>query len=371
MASLHRRPRSKFWHAAWRDASGKLHLRSTHETVRAKAMTVALAYEHAERGVRTEAGIRKVLSDILERNTGRALQSRTVRDWFGEWLKGKGDETQARYEGITKAFLKHLGGRADQSLTAITPMDVQSYIESVRSGKVSDKTLVVHLQALKSAFTQARRMQLIESSPADPITVRVESEIQRELFTDAEARMLIDAADGEWKTLLLVGYYTGLRLSTAVTLRWDAVDLTAKTISVQKPGKGGRAVRIPIHDRLHDHLMSIAATDRADECILPDLAGADSGGKAGLSEEFKRIARRAGVDLMEVKRANGHKFCKRTFHSLRHGFVSALANEGVPPEQRRAITGHKTESVHARYTHLETEVLRGAVNRMPALPDNP
>jgi integrase len=333
-------------------------------------MTVALAYEHAERGVRTEAGIRRVLSDILERNTGRALQNRTVRDWFGEWLKGKGDETQARYEGITRAFLKHLGGRADQPLTAITPPDVKSYIEAVRAGKVSDKTVAVHLQALKSAFSQARRMQMIESSPADPIKVEVESEIQRELFTETEAKMLLDAAEGEWKTLLLVGYYTGLRLSVAATLRWDAVDLTAKAITVAKPGKGGRAVRIPMHDRLHDHLMRVAATDRTDDSVMPELAGADSGGKAGLSEEFKRIARRAGVDLMEVKRANGHKFCKRTFHSLRHGFVSGLANEGVAPEQRRAITGHKTESVHARYTHLETEVLRDAINKLPALPDD-
>lgn len=332
-------------------------------------MTVALAYEHAERAIRTEAGIRQVLSDILERNTGQSLRIKTVREWFAEWLPGKGEETKARYTGISNAFMKHLGGRADQPLGGITPSDIQTYIDQLRETKVSDKTLMVHLQALKSAFTQARRMQLIETSPADPIGVKVDDEIQRELFSEAEARMLLDAAEGEWKTLLMLGYYTGLRLSTAAQLRWEAVDLTGKTISVPKPGKGGRAVRIPIHDALHAHLMLRASSDKADAWLMQSLSSAESGGKRGLSLDFKKIAKLAGVDLREVKRPNGHNFCRRTFHSLRHGFVSGLANEGVAPEQRRAITGHKTESVHARYTHLEDEVLRKAVNKLPPIPD--
>ena len=368
MASLHRRPRSKYWHAAWRDVAGKLHFRSTKETNRTKAWNIALAWQHCERSAITEANVRKVLSEILERNTGGALRTPSVRDWFTQWLQTKGEETKARYTGISNAFFAFLGGRADRPLAGIVPAHIQGYIDQLKLTKVSDKTVALHLQALKSAFNRARRMQLLESNPADPITVTVEDEVQRELFSEAEARMLIDAADAEWKTLLLVGYYTGLRLSSAATLPWDAVDLLNKTISIPKPGKRGRPVLLPIHGDLLPHLESIAGTDRTDEHIMPALAGAESGGKRGLSLEFKRIARKAGVDLREITRSNGHKFCKRTFHSLRHGFVSGLANVGVAPEQRRAMTGHKTESVHARYTHLKTETLRTAINKLPSLP---
>ena len=67
--------------------------------------------------------------------------------------------------------------------------------------------------------------------------------------------------------------------------------------------------------------------------------------------------------------ANGHKFCKHPFHGLRQGFVSGLANQGVAPEQRRAMTGHKTDGAHARYTHPETETLRKAVNNLPGSPE--
>jgi len=88
-----------------------------------------------------------------------------------------------------------------------------------------------------------------------------------------------------------------------------------------------------------------------------------------IERKFKEIVIKAGVDLREVTRPNGHKFCKRSFHSLRHGFVSGLANQGVAPEQRRAMTGHKTDGAHARYTHLESETLRTAVNKLPAIPE--
>lgn len=122
----------------------------------------------------------------------------------------------------------------------------------------------------------------------------MDEEVQRELFTEAEAKLILDAAQGEWKTLVLVGFYTGLRLATAAALRWDDLDLAKKTISIRKPGKRGRAVRLPTHEQLHVHLMLIASNDRVDHYVMPTLAGADSGGKRGLSRKFKEIVREAG-----------------------------------------------------------------------------
>src|ERR1035438_7563916 len=127
MASLHKRPRSKYWQAAWRDAGGKLHIRSTKEAVRNKAWEIARGWEQVERNAKTEAQVRKVVSEILHRNTGQNLRTPTVRAWFKEWLKGKGDETKDRYAGVANGLLEHLGARADQPLTGIRPADVQGY----------------------------------------------------------------------------------------------------------------------------------------------------------------------------------------------------------------------------------------------------
>ena len=372
-SSLHRRPRSKYWHASWRDASGKQHMRSTKETNRTKAEEIASGWQHAERKARNEAQIRKVLSEILERNTDQPLRTPSVREFFTEWLANKSEETGKRYAGVANAFYVHLGVRADKALKDVMPKDVEGYVSRMRANKASDKTILLHVQALKSAFNHARRMLLTDMNPADPITVTVEDEEERELFTPDEAKLIIDAAEGEWKTLIRIGYYTGLRLSTAACLLKAAIKMKGPdgcpVIDVPKPGKRGRPVSIPVHnDLIPDLEKALQALPADEEYLLPKLSGTNSGGKRGLSRSFKGIVAKAGVDMREVTRDNGKKFCKRTFHSLRHGSTSGMANKGVSPELRMQITGHKTQREHARYTHIETGVLRDAVNKMPGIP---
>jgi len=53
------------------------------------------------------------------------------------------------------------------------------------------------------------------------------------------------------------------------------------------------------------------------------------------------------------------------FPTLRHSFVSALANAGVSSELRRKLSGHADERSHARYTHHELDTLRAAVGKLP------
>ena len=74
---------------------------------------------------------------------------------------------------------------------------------------------------------------------------------------------------------------------------------------------------------------------------------------------------RAGVDPMTVAGKGTRKFSKRTFHSLRHSFNSALANAGVAEEIRMKLTGHSSKAMNERYTHLQVATLKTAVNTLP------
>jgi integrase len=71
--------------------------------------------------------------------------------------------------------------------------------------------------------------------------------------------------------------------------------------------------------------------------------------------------------MEKVKSAGVRQLSRRTFHALRHSFTSALANQGVAPELRMKLTGHKTEAVHRGYTHHELAKLRAAVEKIPSL----
>jgi len=52
------------------------------------------------------------------------------------------------------------------------------------------------------------------------------------------------------------------------------------------------------------------------------------------------------------------------FHDLRHSAASAMVNAGVPLFTIGAILGHKSRASTGRYSHLETETLRAAIERM-------
>ena len=76
---------------------------------------------------------------------------------------------------------------------------------------------------------------------------------------------------------------------------------------------------------------------------------------------------RAGVDRHRVQVSRRRKFSRKSFHSLRHSFASALANAGVSPELRMRLSGHKSETVHQRYTHVQLEPLKAAIAALPSL----
>lgn len=87
MASVHHRPRSPYFFAAFRGADGRLVLRSTKQTDRAPALAVALELERAaklaKRGELVESQAHDILADIMKRaDTGETLRSVTIAGHF-------------------------------------------------------------------------------------------------------------------------------------------------------------------------------------------------------------------------------------------------------------------------------------------------
>jgi integrase len=83
---------------------------------------------------------------------------------------------------------------------------------------------------------------------------------------------------------------------------------------------------------------------------------------------------RAGIDDGLARKKDGkfgHNVSRLSFHSLRHSFNSAMANDDVPLEIRQKLTGHASEDMNKQYTHLELaklETVRRAVESISRLP---
>ena len=53
-----------------------------------------------------------------------------------------------------------------------------------------------------------------------------------------------------------------------------------------------------------------------------------------------------------------------TLHGLRHSYGSALGNTGAGRDVVRALLGHSSDAMAARYTHLSEGYKRQAVERL-------
>lgn len=375
MASIHRRPDSQYWHAAYFGPDGRRILRSTKQQDRQSAYAVALEFERASklarRGELVEAQAREVLKDIMKRaDIGETIQSASIQSHFEGWLASKrsrkSEATGERYGLAVNAFLKTLGKRASLPLTSLTARDVENFLDSRTAEKLSPATLNLDVKIIGGALNVARRQGLIPTNPAEAVELPEVESVERGTFTPAEVKLLVDVAEGEWKLLIPLAYYTAARLGDCCRMQWDGLDLAGETLTYTQ-SKTGKKVTVPLHPDLLARLNKLAGTDQPEVFILPQLASQRVSGRRGLSETFKKIMRKAGLDLQTVKGAGKRMFSKRTFHSLRHTSNSEMANKGVSAEVRMGVTGHKSAREHQKYTHLEMETRRAAVGKIPAL----
>ena len=377
MASLHKDPRGKspFWYCAFTLPDGRRTFRSTKITDRKQAWEVCLQFEKsAEQGRSgnfTEAQARKVLNNILE-NTGQApMQSETIHDYFTNWVNGKElankPRTAERYRIVVEKFLASLGQKAHRPLGALTVRDLENFRNlSMDEGK-APKTITVEIKILRIVLNVARRQGRITVNPAEAVELPKVVSHTRDVFTPEQVRMLLAAANDEWQTAILAGFYLGARLMDVVNLTWENVDLAGGVITYEQR-KTGKTVTAPLHPDLKNHLFKLAG-DNPRAPLCPTLQKRSVGGRKGLSQTFMLILRDAGIGQQQVKGKGkqGRMFSKLSFHSLRHTFTSALANANVPAEVRQRLTGHADAATHQKYTHLELQPLQAAIATLPSV----
>lgn len=396
MASIHQRSGTDKWHCSFRDSTGKWRFVSTKTADKAEAMAVCARLEtlakqsapkaedtvpaehsgelleaglkliqSAKSGALSEATARDFVNRVLKASgTEAEIAGESARDFFTNWLAGKevgaARDTYLRYRTTVDLFLAGLGKRASLPLSSVRAKDIESFRDA-RLKEVGATTVTDDLKIIRTAFNKARRQGTIHSNPCEAVDFpKAEAQV-REPFTVQEVGLLVAEAPEEWKTTILLGFYAGLRLGDAVRLDWRSVDFE-KGMLTFKAQKTGKQETLPIHPMLAAHLGRIAGDTGGK--ISPSLARLDIAGRSGLSRQFLDIVRKAGLDAgAEEKKREGkrRRFTAKTFHSLRHGFVSSMANAGVSKELRMKLAGHTTEAVAEKYTHREVRILREAV----------
>jgi integrase/recombinase XerD len=409
MASIYKPSNRKHFHTSFHIPTGantsKKVTRSTGETNRKKAQHTADALERAAldevsansersrsimeiitqaqrdalKGTLNAVSGKEYIRQIVKISTGKDAPEYTIGEWVAEWLErkeGKTESTMQAYRTHTAHFLKWLEDRTTNTLESLTVADMRTYRKWLLAGaggkrKASATTAKLKMKVVSSIYIKAMAEGLTNFNPTAALEPLDEGEkLGKKTFTlDEIGKLIASASTVEWKGIITMGTFTGLRLIDCALIEWQDINLKKELIETtpRKTKRKKTVVTIPIHPSLLVYLKERPTPINPATKVFPTLSKLTGAGRNGLSMKFTRIMKNAGVSRGESKDMGGRTIYERSFHSLRHTLTSLLADSNVSPEVRMQILGHKSEDVHAIYTHLDNATLKAAMGGVPEL----
>ncbi len=384
MASLRRKPNSRYYIACFTGVNKKQLQRSTKTTDKKTALKLANEFEDAYRQKRTATQVRKVILDAHEALSGHRLESVTVRDYMDRWTntcKGTvAPRTHEKYETTARQFISYLGTRADDDLMMVTRADIESFRDQVAS-RLSAGSANLARKIICVAFGKAVKDGIISVNPAerhDKIKVGEDKGPRRTLSVE-EITRLLGAADEEWKGIILFGLYTGQRIGDIVRMTWQNVDLLAGTTGEIRfiTQKTKRRMALPIHPVLRLYLENLPAGEDPKAPLFPKanaVIGRTKNGATGtLSNQFRDLLESVGMVEVRAqdnkKRGQGRNVrrvvSEVSFHCLRHTATTLLKSAGGQESVVKEIIGHSSDAVSRLYTHFNVDDLNRLVSLLP------
>ena len=313
----------------------------------AAAVAAFLQHLRVERGLSpaTIAGYGADLTDFgrsAEARTGWAAAPDAALDYLGRLAGGGGPTGRTlrptslrRRTAAMRAFYRF--ALADD----LVAVDVASHLDLPREPRI-----------LPDPLSVADVDRLLAAVDPDAVTAGVEPG-----GPPAAATRLAAAAQAALRdrALLELLYAAGLRISEA--LRLDRDDLDLEGGSVRVIGKGDRERVVPVGD------VAVAWLERYLDAGRPALLAADRsrqgrGGPVFLSARGRRLGRnRAWASVKRAAAAAG--LSQRVSpHTLRHSYATHLLEGGADLRVVQELLGHASISTTQIYTHLTGERIR-------------
>lgn len=231
--------------------------------------------------------------------------------------------------------------------------------QKVDTGKLlTARTVNSIRQAVAVPLAEAYRLGLIRENPAGRAPKLAETTASRGVLTLAEARAVIAApwADPRARAASLLAATTGMRLGEVRGLTLEAIhkdEIEIRNSWADKEGlkspKWGSARTVPVPAHVEALLRKQAEGNPWGDGLV--FYGAHRGRPYGEVEIRKGL--QTALEAVGIDPSRGV-----TFHSWRHFFNSQMRDR-IPDHALRQLTGHRSEAMTERYTHM-TEEMKGA-----------
>ena len=275
--------------------------------------------------------------------------------------RGLSPHTVAAYVGDVAGLLEHAERLGLDTLDAIDPGVLRSWLARLRTSGYARSTLARKATTARVFFAFALRRGLATTDPADQLaTPKAERRLPR-VLRPVEAAALLDAPDESTATglrdraILELLYATGIRVSELCGLDTDDVDEARRVVRVM--GKGAKERSVPYGVPAGVALDVWRRRGRA------ALARAGSGPALFLGERGGRIDPRTVRRLVHAYLGGLEGLPDLGPHGLRHSAATHLLEGGADLRSVQELLGHATLATTQIYTHVSAERLKASYDQ--------
>ncbi|MDI9548362.1 MAG: tyrosine-type recombinase/integrase, partial [Chloroflexota bacterium] len=257
-------------------------------------------------------------------------------------------KTIAWYEWMLGVYAKFCAGEGNDPHKAET---VERFLAHMRRLGAAPSSVSSYYRALHAYFAWLARRSYLENNPLKAVDKPRVPRRRAKRITPAEFNRLYASITGaEWidhrdRAILVILFYSGLRVSEAINLQLGDIDTVRRVITVRS-GKGGHERDVPCAPHLREPLAAYLYSRPAHKQAALWLSNDGAGGVRGALQAD-------GIRLMLRRRCLAAGLRYYNPHAFRHGFATSLLNAGMNLSAVSAALGHSsvviTEQVYAEW----------------------
>ncbi len=271
-------------------------------------------------------------------------------------LRAAAEKTRRAYGGDLARFAQWCDARGLEP-AAVGVRELRRYAAELSQGGLSPNSLARKIASLRSFYRMLREHGLVESNPADLMTLPKRPRSLPHVLRPEQLAQLLDRIAATTplelrdRAMLELAYSSGLRAEELVRLTLDSVDFDAEQVRIE--GKGSKTRLVPVGEPA---LRALARyLERARPALAHDQQCALLLSKSGLPLSTSDVRRR--LRIWSTRAGLGGAVHP---HALRHSFATHLLNGGADLRSIQALLGHSSISTTQVYTQVESARLRRA-----------
>ena len=271
--------------------------------------------------------------------------------------RNRSELTVRRYGQCLRDFELYFKNRDSQlSWESIDSDIIRDWMESMMDKGDMASTVNNCLSAVRSFFRFALSRGMVSHDPAHSIKGPKKQKPLPQFVREDEMDRLIDLPemwgdsyqDLRARTIIILFYETGIRLSELLGLDDGDVDFTARQLKVT--GKRNKQRIVPFGEELERVLTEYVKQRNEQPLHLEPALFLNDKGCRVTKSQVEQIVKN-GLSMVTTLK-------KRSPHVLRHSFATAMLNNGAGLESVRKLLGHESVATTEIYTHTTFEQLK-------------